>query len=165
VSPTEKKKPVLDWAGIADLLPHRAPLLLVDRVLELNLEDLHIEATKCVSSLDPVFEGHFPGNPVVPGVYMIEGLAQTSALLCFVYFRNQAIPFEPRCLLTSVDEARFRKTISPGDVMHYHVKFERSRGSFAWFSGQVKVDGELVAEAKFSALLPANIPSRKAVQP
>lgn len=154
---TEQKKPVLDWHAITGLLPHRPPLLLVDRVLELDTAGLSIEATKCVSSLDPVFEGHFPGNPVFPGVYIVEGLAQTSALLCFVYFREKGIAFEPRCLLTSVDEARFRKPIVPGDLLHYHVKFERARGTFAWFSGQAKVGGEVVAEAKFSALLPATM--------
>jgi 3-hydroxyacyl-[acyl-carrier-protein] dehydratase len=149
--------PALTYDGIIDLLPHRPPLLLVDRVLTFDVEDvaaMAIEATKCVSSLDPVFAGHFPGNPVFPGVYIVEGLAQASALMCFTYFRRKGMAFEAKCLLTSIDEARFRKPVVPGDVLHYHVKYERSRGHFAWFHGVAKVDGEVVAEAKFSALLP-----------
>ncbi|MCA2961679.1 MAG: 3-hydroxyacyl-ACP dehydratase FabZ [Silvanigrellales bacterium] len=150
----DSKRPVMTHEDIVALLPHRAPLLLVDRVVAVDYDAMEIEATKCVSGLDPVFAGHFPGNPVMPGVYLVEGLAQASALLCFSYFESKGIPYERRCLLTSIDEARFRKPTVPGDVLHYHVKYDRSRGHFAWFTGQAKVDGETVAEAKFSALLP-----------
>ena len=152
-----KKDAELRYKEIIGLLPHRAPLLLVDKVLSLDTSAMVIEAIKCVSTLDPVFEGHFPGDPVFPGVYVVEGLAQTSALLCFSYYREAGIEFEQRTMLTSIDEARFRKPIVPGDVLHYHVKYERSRGLFAWFTGQARVKGELVGEAKFSALLPTRL--------
>jgi 3-hydroxyacyl-[acyl-carrier-protein] dehydratase len=144
----------LNYSQIVDLIPHRAPALLVDRVLTHDTEAMTIEAIKCISALDPIFQGHFPGDPVFPGVYVVEGLAQTSALLCFSYYRKAGIEFEQRTMLTSIDEARFRKPIVPGDVLHYHVKYERSRGHFAWFTGQAKVRGDVVGEAKFSALLP-----------
>jgi len=161
----EKNGPRLNYQQIVALLPHRAPLLLVDRVIAIDFEAMTIEATKCVSSLDPVFEGHFPGNPMVPGVYMVEGLAQASALLCFEYFTAHGVEFTPRCLLTGIDEARFRKPVVPGDVLHYHVKYERSRGMFAWFVGQATVDGEVCAEAKFSALLPTMLKRSEKVPP
>ena len=146
---------VMDYKEITALLPHRPPLLLVDRVVAIDLKKMEIVGTKCMSSLDPVFAGHFPNDPVFPGVYIVEGLAQTSALLCFKFYHSKGVAFESRCLLTSVEEAKFRRPVVPGDVLHYEVKFERSRGQFAWFHGRAKVAGELVAEAKFSALLPS----------
>jgi 3-hydroxyacyl-[acyl-carrier-protein] dehydratase len=152
----------MDHKQIAATLPHRSPLLLVDRVMSMDFDDMRIHARKCVSGLDPVFEGHFPGDPVMPGVYIVEGMAQASALLCFRYFEHTQTPYTRVCLLTGIEESRFRKPVVPGDVMEYDVRLERSRGTFAWFHGQVKVDGEVVAESKFSALLsiPVKIPKR-----
>jgi 3-hydroxyacyl-[acyl-carrier-protein] dehydratase len=147
----------LDHKQIAELLPHRSPLLLVDRVLKIDLEKMNILARKCVSGLDPVFAGHFPGDPVFPGVYIVEGLAQASGLLCFKNFLEKGVAFERRCLLTTIEEARFRRPIVPGDVMEYDVSIDRHRGTFAWFNGVVRVEGEVVAEAKFSALLPLSL--------
>ena len=152
----------MDFKQILATLPHRPPLLLVDRVISMEFEAMKIIGRKCVSGLDPVFEGHFPGDPVMPGVYIVEGLAQTSALLCFRYFDNLNVEYSRTCLLTGIDESRFRKPIVPGDIMEYDVTLERSRGTFAWFHGLVRVDGEIVAESRFSALLskPLQIPKR-----
>jgi 3-hydroxyacyl-[acyl-carrier-protein] dehydratase len=144
----------MDHKQVAHMLPHRPPLLLVDRVMSMDFQSMRILAIKCVSGLDPVFEGHFPGDPVVPGVYIVEGMAQASALLCFRYFEHIETAFDKKCLLTGIEEARFRRPVVPGDVMEYDVTLNRCRGTFAWFTGQVRVDGEIVAEAKFSALLP-----------
>lgn len=143
---------VLNYEQICELLPHRPPLILVDRVLELVPGEF-IHAIKCISALDPYFAGHFPGMPVLPGVYIIEGLAQSSAIMCFREWQLAGVQFEHKCLLTSVDEARFRRPVVPGDVLHYHTKFEKSRGHFGWFSGIAKVGDDIVAEAKFSAQL------------
>lgn len=148
----EKKKHVLTFEQIRELLPHRPPLLLVDRVLEISHGE-SIHALKCVSGLDPYFAGHFPNMPVVPGVYLVEGLAQTTALLCFMTFEHRGEPYEKKCMLTSIEEAKFRRPVVPGDVLHYYAKYERNRGPFYWFSGQVKVDDEVVAEARISAVL------------
>lgn len=147
----ERREIVMDYHEICRLIPHRSPFLLVDRVLELEPEK-SVHAVKCVSSLEPFFEGHFPENPVFPGVLQVEGMAQAGALLLFRTFELQGIAIEKRCVLTSVDEARFRRIIVPGDVIHYHVKFERKRGTFVWFHGEVRVDGDIAAEAKFSAM-------------
>lgn len=149
----ERPRTLLNYEQICGLLPHRPPLILVDRVLDIDFDALTIHATKCVSPLDPVFAGHFPDNPVFPGVYIVEGLAQSSAVMSFQYFVHTGTPFERKCMLTTVEEAKFRKPVVPGDVLHYHTKYDRSRGQFVWFSGIAKVDGEVVAEAKFSALL------------
>lgn len=137
---------------VADLLPHRYPMLLVDRVLSLVPYE-SIVATKCVSGMDPYFQGHFPGNPVMPGVLMIEGLAQTSALLSFKSLSLDGIHYEKLCVFSSLDDVRFRRKVLPGDVIHYHVKLKKFRGLFAWFDGKIFVDGEEAVSASWSAAL------------
>jgi 3-hydroxyacyl-[acyl-carrier-protein] dehydratase len=148
----------LDYARICSLLPHRPPFILVDKVLECNFAKMEIHAIKCVSALDPYFEGHFPGNPVFPGVYMIEGLAQTSALLCFEFFDRMKVEYDRKCYLTGVSEAKFRQPVSPGSVIHFHCEIEKTRGNFVWFKGEAKVDGKIVAEASFSSILSGPVP-------
>jgi 3-hydroxyacyl-[acyl-carrier-protein] dehydratase len=135
---------------ITRLLPHRSPLLLVDRVTELEV-GREIRAIKAISSLDPVFAGHFPGQPIFPGVYMIEGLAQTSALLTFKTYEARGVRFRNETLLTGVESVRFRRIVVPGDVLTYHVRLKRERGAFAWFEGEALVDGDMACEAAFSA--------------
>jgi len=145
---------LMDYQQIIDILPHRPPLLLVDRVIELQTGPKgHIHATKCISGLDPYFAGHFPGNPLLPGVYIIEGLAQASAILCFKSLYSTFTEVERKCVLTGIDEAKFRRPVVPGDVLHYYAQIERSRGSFCWMTCSAKVDGEVVAEAKLSAMV------------
>ena len=150
----EKESRMIGIDGIKKLLPHRPPLLLVDRVLDYSLGE-SIQAVKNTSISEPVFEGHFPGNPVFPGVYMLEGLAQTSAVLSFLMaiekYGEESI--DKTCFLTGVQSSRFKRLVVPGDVIHYHVDVTRIRGLFAWFKGTAKVDGELAAEAEFSARL------------
>ncbi len=146
----------MDGIDIYELLPHRPPLLLVDKVLGFE-PGKSIHAIKLVSHDEPVLMGHFPGNPVWPGVYVIEGLAQTSAILAFQTMKAKGEPFEKNCLLSTVEEARFKKQISPGDILHYHTEFLRARGNFAWFSGEAKVEGVTVATAKFSAFVSARL--------
>lgn len=149
----ETQKPLMDYQKVCELLPHRPPLLLVDKVLTIDFETLEIHAVKCVTAGESYLAGHFPGQPIVPGVYIIEGLAQTAAAMCFANFERQAATVEKKCMLTGVDDAKFRRPVVPGDVIHYHAKYERHRGPFVWFTGVAKVDGETVAEAKFSAVL------------
>lgn len=138
------------YEEITRLLPHRSPLLLVDRVTAFNA-GREIVAFKAISSLDPVFAGHFPGQPIFPGVYMIEGLAQASALLTFKTYEARGVRFRNETLLTGVEKVRFRRMVVPGDVLTYRVRVKRERGVFAWFEGEASVDGEVACEAAFSA--------------
>lgn len=138
------------YEEITRLLPHRSPLLLVDRVTAIEVGS-EITALKAISGLDPVFAGHFPGQPIFPGVYMIEGLAQTSALLTFKTYEARGVRFRNETLLTGVETVRFRRKVVPGDVLTYRVRVKRERGAFAWFEGEALVEGDLACEAAFSA--------------
>ncbi|MEN9529515.1 MAG: hypothetical protein RI932_1388 [Pseudomonadota bacterium] len=149
----ESVKPLFDYQRVCELLPHRPPLLLVDKVISIDFDALEVHAVKCVTAGEPYLAGHFPGQPIVPGVYLVEGLAQTAAAMCFANFEREKQQVEKKCMLTGVDEVKFRRPVVPGDVIHYHAKYDRHRGPFVWFSGTAKVDGEVVAEAKFSAVL------------
>ena len=140
----------MDYAEIVRLLPHRPPILLVDRVLDYTISE-SILAMKSISISEPVFAGHFPGQPIYPGVYIIEGLAQASALLTFKSYEETGVKFLNETLLTGIEDVRFRKKVVPGDALIYKVKIKRQKGAWAWFSGQAEVNGEVVAEASFSA--------------
>lgn len=147
---SEKSESSFGYDVITKYLPHRSPLLLVDRVEEV-VPGVSIIALKMVSSQEPVLQGHFPNQPVLPGVYIIEGLAQASAILMFRSYEERGTAYTNETLLTGVEEARFRKVVQPGSVLRYQVKLRRERGFFAWFEGIAEVDGEVAAEAKFSA--------------
>ncbi len=130
---------------IKELLPHRYPFLLVDRVLELVPKE-SIVAQKNISLSEPVFQGHFPGESIYPGVYLIEGMAQAGGILAEMSFKTSG-----HSLLTGVQEARFKKKVIPGDILHYHIKLERRKSSLLFFSGQVRVSDKVVASCSFSA--------------
>jgi len=134
-------------AEIQEYIPHRFPFLLIDRVTEFVAGE-RIVAIKNVSFTDPYLQGHFPGNPVMPGVLQIEALAQASA----VYGRLTE-PNSSSCLLTEVSEARFRRMVIPGDTMVLNVRVEKRRKNFFWFQGEIHVDQTLAANIKFSAKL------------
>jgi 3-hydroxyacyl-[acyl-carrier-protein] dehydratase len=149
----ETQKPLMDYLKVCELLPHRPPLLLVDKVQSIDFDTLEIHAVKCVTGGESYLAGHFPGQPIVPGVYLVEGLAQTAAAMCFANFERQGTKVEKKCMLTGLDEVKFRRPVVPGDVIHYYAKYERHRGPFVWFTGIAKIDGEIAVEAKFSAIL------------
>lgn len=137
----------MDIIEIQKRVPHRYPFLLVDRILE-YVPDQKIVGLKNVSFTDPYLQGHFPGNPVVPGVLQIEALAQASAV-----FGRLVEPDTEGCLLTEVTQARFRRPVVPGDTMILDVTVEKRRKNFFWFSGEIFVDSQLAATIKFSAKL------------
>tara|TARA_R110002124_G_scaffold100107_8_gene246633 strand:- start:2269 stop:2733 length:465 start_codon:yes stop_codon:yes gene_type:complete len=143
----------LGSADILDLLkalPHRYPFLLVDRLKDIDGDQSCI-GIKNVSANEPQFMGHFPGQPVMPGVLMLEGMAQTAGALCI---RAQSPDSPPSLVyLMSIDRAKFRKPVVPGDQIEYHVKKIQSRGSVWKFSCVAKVDGKKVCEADVSAML------------
>ena len=142
---------MMDIHRILTKLPHRYPFLLVDRVLELDIDAKRILAQKNVSINEPFFQGHFPGNPVMPGVLIVEALGQTGAVLMSKSLdadvNGKAIFF------MSVDGARFRKPVRPGDQLRMRVVVVKHRGDLFKFRGEAFVDGKLVAEAEFAAMV------------
>lgn len=144
----QRQTRTMDIKDIQVMLPHRYPFLLIDRVLDYQPDDF-IRAIRMISVNDPILQGHFPDNPVVPGVLMIESMAQASAILGKLSKGEKA----DTCLLTEVTESRFRRIVAPGDVMQIDVRLLKSRKDFFWFQGEVSVAGELAALAKFTAKL------------
>ncbi|HAD48639.1 MAG: 3-hydroxyacyl-[acyl-carrier-protein] dehydratase FabZ [Idiomarina sp.] len=132
-----------DIQGVLDLLPHRYPFLLIDRVIECDCEHA-IHAIKNVSFNEPMFNGHFPGKPIFPGVLLLEGLAQAAGLLGFK-ITQQKSDANDLYLFAGIDNARFKRQVVPGDTVHFHVTFEKERRGIWKFSGRAEVDGELAA--------------------
>lgn len=140
----------IDITRIMEMIPHRYPFLLVDRVVDI-VPGLRAVGIKCVSINESFFQGHFPKRPVMPGVMVIESMAQTAAVLVVQTLGRSA---EGKLVyFTSIDSARFRKPVRPGDLLHVHVEKERNRGNLWRFRGEAKVEGALVAEAVFAAVI------------
>ncbi len=145
--------PVMTVQDIEKLLPHRYPFLLVDRIVELEPEK-RVVGVKCVTMNEPFFVGHFPGHPVMPGVLILEALAQTAAVMSL-----KTIPEEQRAgrviYFMAIDGARFRKPVVPGDRLELHCEMVKAKGNLIKVKGEAKVDGQLVAEGEFMAMLAA----------
>ena len=142
---TEGRK--LDIEAIAERLPHRYPFLLVDRVLEISRPDTLV-ALKNVTANEPFFMGHFPGFPVMPGVLIIEALAQAGGLL--VFERALADEREALLYLTGVEKARFKQPVRPGDQLILRVVLAQSRKSIWRFDCKAEVDGKVAAQAEIT---------------
>ena len=131
-------------------IPHRYPFLLVDRAEEYRPHQ-SIVGIKCVTFNEDFFQGHFPGNPVMPGVLVVEALAQTGAVLMS---KSLNVDVEGKAIMfMSIDEARFRQPVRPGDVLRMHVEVLRTRGDIFKFKGRAMVGEKLVAEAQFAAMV------------
>jgi 3-hydroxyacyl-[acyl-carrier-protein] dehydratase len=148
--PSEPTRPVLDVVGIQKLLPHRPPFLLVDRVI-LFEPMKKLVGWKSVTMNEPFFPGHFPGSPVMPGVLILEALAQSAALLAMMSLG----PDEAGKLtfLMGIDNARFRRPVVPGDRLELHVEVTKNKGAVWKEKGTAIVDGQVCAEAEFMAML------------
>jgi|TARA_R110002126_G_scaffold13118_3_gene56545 3-hydroxyacyl-[acyl-carrier-protein] dehydratase len=140
----------LDITRIMDMIPHRYPILLVDRIVELE-EGERAVGLKNVTFNEPHFQGHFPGAPVMPGVLIVEAMAQTAAILV-VKTLGEAAEGKLVYFMT-IDNARFRKPVTPGDSVYIEVKKVRSRGMVWKFVGVARVNDKVVAEATFSAMI------------
>jgi 3-hydroxyacyl-[acyl-carrier-protein] dehydratase len=139
---------VADIEMVLKMLPHRYPFLMVDRVIDIQGDESGI-GIKNVTINEPQFQGHFPGNPVFPGVLMIEGMAQTAGVLCIA-----ATGAQPKSVFfLTIDKAKFRKPVRPGDTVEYHMKRIARRKSLWWYRGEAKVAGQIVAEAEVGAML------------
>lgn len=140
-----------DIVQILSYLPHRYPFLLIDRIIEMNGDESCI-GVKNVSYNEPQFQGHFPVRPLFPGVYMIEGMAQTAGALCVASkLSDKNRPKE--VYFMTIDKVKFRKPVEPGDVIHYHMKKLANRRNMWWYRGEARVNGALVCEAELAAML------------
>ena len=135
-----------DILEIMNLLPHRYPFLLVDKISEFE-DGKSIVAIKNVSFNEPFFNGHFPGYPVMPGVLILESLAQASGLLVFKT-PSLCPPNESLYLFVGIDKARFKKPVTPGDQLNLKVELKKSKAGFAIFDALATVDGEVAASAE-----------------
>lgn len=140
--------PYINHAQVQQTLPHRAPILLVDEVLDWS-PAATIHARRHVSADDPQFAGHYPGEPIFPGVLLVEALAQASGLLVNLTLEKTAE--ETIFLFMQIDQARFRRKVCPGDTLDLHVTQTKNRLDLYWFNGHVEVAGQQVAAAAFSA--------------
>jgi len=146
----EKTLESVDIQRILACLPHRYPFLLVDRIEQID-GDRSCVGIKNVTANEPHFQGHFPGNPVMPGVLIIEGMAQTAGVICVMGKDNGQKP--SLVYFMTIDEAKFRRPVVPGDVLEYHMTRITRRRNMWWYRGEAKVRGELVAEAKVGAMI------------
>ena len=140
-----------DIRKILQLLPHRYPFVMIDRIIDIRGED-HGIGIKNVTVNEPQFLGHFPDNPVMPGVLVIEGMAQTAGVLCLRQM-DEATRSRSMFFFLTIDKAKFRKPARPGDILEYHVDKLSRRRNMWWYRGEAKVGGVLIAEAELGAYL------------
>jgi 3-hydroxyacyl-[acyl-carrier-protein] dehydratase len=138
---------------ILKTLPHRFPFLLIDRVHSIRGDESAV-GVKNVTANEPQFMGHFPERPVFPGVYMIEGMAQTAGVICICSGKVQTTS-SPTVYFMTIDKAKFRKPAQPGDQIEYHIKKIQRRRNVGRYEARAMVDGAVIAEAEVSAMLSA----------
>ena len=140
----------MDIQEILKHLPHRYPMLMIDRIIEVNGNESAI-GIKNVTFNEPIFQGHFPGEPVFPGVLIIEGMAQTAGAIAIA--AGTGAGQEHIVYLLTVDKCKFRKPARPGDRIEYHIRKIRHRMTMGWFEAKAIVDGVVIAEAEVGAMV------------
>lgn len=143
----------LDAMSIADILqalPHRYPFLMIDRIVEIDGDESAI-GIKNVTFNEPIFQGHFPDNPIFPGVLIIEGMAQTAGAIVIKHDGNAG--GKKIVLMLGVDNARFRKPSGPGDKLEFHISKMHRRRNVGRYKAEAKVDGVVIAEAEITAMI------------
>jgi 3-hydroxyacyl-[acyl-carrier-protein] dehydratase len=138
-----------DIAVILKSLPHRYPFLMVDRIINIRGDQSGI-GIKNVTVNEPQFMGHFPGNPVFPGVLMIEGMAQTAGVICIL---AEAMAEKKSVYFLTIEHAKFRKPVLPGDTLEYHMTKKARKKNMWWYRGEAKVADQVVAEAVVGAMV------------
>ena len=141
---------MIEIKEIIHSLPHAYPFLLVDRIIEME-PGKRIVGIKNVTYNEPFFPGHFPGRPIMPGVLIVEAMAQTAGILVFNSLPQE--PNKPQIYFLGIDNVRFRKPVIPGDQLHLELEITKHRQSIWGFKGKALVDGKLVAEAELLAML------------
>jgi 3-hydroxyacyl-[acyl-carrier-protein] dehydratase len=147
----------MDIADILKMLPHRYPFLMIDRIIQIDGLNSGI-GIKNVTINEPIFLGHFPGDPVFPGVLIIEGMAQTAGAMAIA--AGAASGQQHVVYLLTVDKCKFRKPARPGDQIEYHIKKLRQRMTMGWFECKAMVNGTVIAEAEVGAMVSLTPPAR-----
>ena len=151
MSETARELGSADIQKVLELLPHRYPFLMIDRIIEIDGDESCI-GIKNVTVNEPQFTGHFPNMPVFPGVLLIEGMAQTAGAICCRHIMQSNVQTKQVFFMT-IDKCKFRKPVVPGDQMRVHVVREKKRGNIWKFHAEAKVDGKVVAEASYAAMI------------
>ena len=144
---------MMDYSEITSLLPHRFPFLMVDRLLEVNDDGTYIKALKNISANEPQFTGHFPSQPVMPGVLIIEALAQVCGIMWKKHLPPEKATEDKIFYFASIENARFRRMAVPGDQLILEGALINERGNFMWCDGKATVDGEVVCEVRMCCAL------------
>ena len=139
----------MDIDAILKCLPHRYPFLMIDRIINIDSDNAAV-GIKNVSVNEPIFQGHFPGNPVFPGVLIIEGMAQTAGAIAIAADKTSGRHI---VYMVTVDKCKFRKPARPGDIIEYHIKKIRRRSAMGWYEARAMVGTTLIAEAEVGAMV------------
>jgi 3-hydroxyacyl-[acyl-carrier-protein] dehydratase len=140
----------IDIAGILRAIPHRYPFLMVDRIISVRGDEFAI-GIKNVTANEPQFQGHFPDNPVFPGVLLIEGMAQTAGVICMRVIGLNGAGSAPYFM--TIDKTKFRKPVYPGDTVEYHMTKITRRKNMWWYRGEARVADQIVAEGELGAVI------------
>jgi 3-hydroxyacyl-[acyl-carrier-protein] dehydratase len=149
--PEGRTRTILEVGDILSYLPHRYPFLMIDRIIDIDGDDSAI-GIKNVTYNEPIFQGHFPGKPVFPGVLIIEAMAQTAGAIVMAY-DAEAGSGKKIVLMLTIDKAKFRKPAGPGDRIELHMRKVHRRRTVGRYEGRAMVDGVLIAEAEVGAMI------------